>query len=31
MDCVVIYRSDDKCAPLILEKKRRTMVPIEPA
>ncbi|MFC7517655.1 4Fe-4S binding protein [Herbaspirillum sp. GCM10030257] len=31
MDCVVIYRSDDKCAPLMLEKKRRVVVPIKPA
>jgi len=31
MDCVVIYRSDEKCAPLILEKKRRRTVPIKAA
>ncbi|WP_225984628.1 4Fe-4S binding protein [Noviherbaspirillum aerium] len=30
MDCVVIYRSDDKCAPLMLEKKRRPVIPIAP-
>jgi hypothetical protein len=28
MDCVVIYHSDDLCAPLILEKKRARVVPI---
>lgn len=28
MDCVVIYQSDDLCAPLILEKKRARVVPI---
>lgn len=31
MDCVVIYASDERCAPLILEKKRRTIVPIKAA
>jgi NosR/NirI family transcriptional regulator, nitrous oxide reductase regulator len=31
MDCVVIYQSEDKCAPLMLEKKRRTTVPIKVA
>ena len=31
LDCVVIYESDDKCAPLILEKKRARIIPIEPA
>jgi hypothetical protein len=30
MDCVVIYQSDDLCAPLILEKKRARVVPIHP-
>lgn len=28
MDCVVIYESDEKCAPLILEKKR-ARIPID--
>ena len=28
LDCVVIYESDEKCAPLILEKKRQTVIPI---
>jgi NosR/NirI family nitrous oxide reductase transcriptional regulator len=28
MDCVVIYESEDLCAPLILEKKRARIVPI---
>ena len=28
MDCVVIYASDEKCAPLMLEKKRARAVPI---
>lgn len=31
MDCVVIYQSDDKCAPLMLEKKRRELIPIKAA
>ena len=31
MDCVVIYQSDDKCAPLILEKKRGVVIPINAA
>ncbi|KAF3998706.1 4Fe-4S binding protein [Glaciimonas immobilis] len=31
MDCVVIYESDDKCAPLIMEKKRARIIPIQPA
>jgi len=31
MDCVVIYQSDEKCAPLILEKKRRASIPIKAA
>ena len=31
MDCVVIYQSEDKCAPLMLEKKRRTVIPIRAA
>ena len=29
MDCVVIYESDDLCAPLILEKKRSRVIPIQ--
>ena len=29
MDCVVIYKSDDLCAPLILEKKRARVIPIQ--
>lgn len=29
MDCVVIYNSDERCAPLMLEKKRRVTVPIK--
>jgi polyferredoxin len=28
MDCVVIYASDEKCAPLILERKRNRTIPI---
>lgn len=28
MDCVVIYHNEDKCAPLLLEKKRRTVIPV---
>jgi NosR/NirI family nitrous oxide reductase transcriptional regulator len=28
MDCVVIHESEDKCVPLILEKKRRHSIPI---
>jgi NosR/NirI family nitrous oxide reductase transcriptional regulator len=28
MDCVVIYNSDEKCAPLILEVKRARTIPI---
>ncbi|CAN5878402.1 regulatory protein NosR [soil metagenome] len=28
MDCVVIYHSDEKCAPLIMEKKRARTIPI---
>ncbi|MGC2164418.1 MAG: 4Fe-4S binding protein, partial [Gallionella sp.] len=28
MDCVVIYASDKKCAPLMLEKKRTRIIPI---
>ena len=31
MDCVVIYRSDEQCAPLIIEKKRGRTVPIQVA
>lgn len=29
MDCVVIHASDEKCAPLILEKKRARTIPIQ--
>ena len=28
LDCVVIYESDQKCAPLIMEKKRPRSIPI---
>jgi polyferredoxin len=28
MDCVVIYASDEKCPPLMLEKKRAKIIPI---
>lgn len=28
MDCVVIYRSDERCAPLMIEKKRGRTIPI---
>ncbi|MFZ3288611.1 MAG: 4Fe-4S binding protein [Telluria sp.] len=28
MDCVVIYESDEKCAPLMLENKRARTIPI---
>ncbi|KIF83105.1 4Fe-4S binding protein [Noviherbaspirillum autotrophicum] len=28
MDCVAIYHDDDKCAPLMLEKKRGAVIPI---
>jgi hypothetical protein len=28
MDCVVIYSSDEKCAPLMLEVKRARTIPI---
>lgn len=28
MDCVVIYRSDEQCAPLISEKKRGRAIPL---
>ncbi|MGZ9710926.1 4Fe-4S binding protein [Glaciimonas sp. GNP009] len=31
LDCVVIYESDHKCAPLILEKKRARIIPIQPS
>lgn len=31
MDCVVIYASDEKCAPLMLELKRARTIPITPA
>jgi NosR/NirI family nitrous oxide reductase transcriptional regulator len=30
MDCVVIYASDEKCAPLMLEKKRARTISITP-
>ncbi|PUA18313.1 4Fe-4S binding protein [Glaciimonas sp. PCH181] len=30
MDCVVIYESPEKCAPLIMEKKRARTIPIQP-
>jgi polyferredoxin len=30
MDCVVIHASEDQCAPLMLDKKRRTVIPISP-
>ena len=28
MDCVVIYESDEKCAPLMLQKKRARHIPV---
>ncbi len=28
LDCVAVYESDEKCAPLILEKKRARTIPI---
>ncbi len=28
LDCVVVYESDEKCAPLIFEKKRARSIPI---
>lgn len=28
LDCVVIYESDTRCAPLIMEKKRVRMIPV---
>jgi len=31
MDCVVIYRSDAQCAPLMLEKKRGRTIPVHVA
>ncbi len=31
LDCVVIYESDERCAPLMLEKKRARIIPIAPA
>ena len=31
LDCVVIYQSDEKCAPLIMEKKRARIIPIQEA
>jgi NosR/NirI family nitrous oxide reductase transcriptional regulator len=30
LDCVVIYESDERCAPLMLEKKRARIIPIAP-
>ncbi len=30
LDCVVIHESDEKCAPLIMEKKRARTIPIMP-
>ena len=30
MDCVVIYASDEKCAPLMMAKKRARVIPIQP-
>ncbi len=30
MDCVVIYQSDEKCAPRLLEIKRQIVIPIQP-
>jgi transcriptional regulator of nitric oxide reductase len=30
MDCVIIYASDSKCAPLMMAKKRARVVPIQP-
>jgi NosR/NirI family nitrous oxide reductase transcriptional regulator len=30
LDCVVIYESDEKCAPLMLELKRSRTIPIMP-
>ncbi|WP_369792134.1 4Fe-4S binding protein [Herminiimonas sp. CN] len=29
MECVVIYASDERCAPLMLEKKRARIIPIQ--
>lgn len=29
MDCVVIHASDEKCAPLMLERKRARIIPIQ--
>ncbi|OWW22832.1 hypothetical protein AYR66_12655 [Noviherbaspirillum denitrificans] len=31
MDCVVIHQSEDRCAPLMLEKKRRVIIPVKAA
>ncbi|HJV85122.1 MAG TPA: 4Fe-4S binding protein [Noviherbaspirillum sp.] len=31
MECVVIYRSDEQCAPLIMEAKRARTIPIQVA
>ncbi|MFC0170840.1 4Fe-4S binding protein [Pseudoduganella danionis] len=30
MDCVVIYQSEQRCAPRMLELKRATVIPIQP-
>jgi transcriptional regulator of nitric oxide reductase len=30
MDCVIIYASDSRCAPLMMAKKRARVVPIQP-
>ncbi len=30
MDCVIIYASDEKCAPLMMAKKHARVVPIQP-
>jgi len=29
MDCVIIYASDEKCAPLMMAKKQARVVPIQ--
>jgi dissimilatory sulfite reductase (desulfoviridin) alpha/beta subunit len=31
MECVVIYASDERCAPLMLEKKNARVIPIHNA
>ncbi|MGH8806977.1 MAG: 4Fe-4S binding protein [Noviherbaspirillum sp.] len=30
MDCVVIYNDDRKCAPLVLDRKRQRVIPVQP-